>query len=179
MIEHLRNKMKTLALADAILMPEWEYRYFSYNSKWSDTQEMGSLRDGSGNEWFLWLSGNLAGYKCLSLDDGIMSDIDSVKSTIPSQYKEFLDEPAFAMDKATCIWHLNDSEWVKHGLGVAHLIDVEQISEWTVEEYHSWATEYYETDSDITSLQKLFNNQFSEELAKQLNHTQLKKLHTV
>ncbi len=47
MIEQLRKKMKSLALLDAIIEQEWEYRYSSYNSNWSDTEEMGSLRDGS------------------------------------------------------------------------------------------------------------------------------------
>ena len=169
MIEKLRNQMKTLALADAVLSPEWEYRYFSYNSNWSDTEEMASMRDGCGNHWFLWLCGNLAGYKCLSLDDGIMSDIQGAKNRVPVQYKGFLDEPAFTMDEATCIWHLKESQWVKQGLRVQHLIDLEQISECTAGQYHSWATEYYETDIDITGVQKLFEKQFSKELARQLN----------
>ena len=73
------------------------------------------------------------------------------------------------MDKATCIWYLNESQWVKQGLRVQHLIDLEQISDWTAEQYHSWATEYYETDIDLTSVQKLFDKQFSKELARQLN----------
>jgi len=53
MIEQLRKKMKSLALLDAIIEQEWEYRYFSYHSNWSDTEEKASLRDGSGGEWFL------------------------------------------------------------------------------------------------------------------------------
>jgi len=53
MIEQLRKKMKSLALLDAIIEQEWQYRYFSYNSNWSDSEEMGSLRDGCGGEWFL------------------------------------------------------------------------------------------------------------------------------
>ena len=48
MIEKLRKRMKILAVGDAVLSPEWEYRYFSYNSKWSDTEELASMRDGCG-----------------------------------------------------------------------------------------------------------------------------------
>ena len=103
MFYQLRQKLKCLALADAILAEEWQYRYFSYNSKWSDTEEMASLRDGSGAEWFLWFSGQLAGYKCMSPEDGFMPALESVKATIPPEYKPFITEPAFSMDRATCI----------------------------------------------------------------------------
>ena len=41
----LINKLKHLALLDAIIEPEWEYRYYSYNSHWSESEEMASLRD--------------------------------------------------------------------------------------------------------------------------------------
>lgn len=169
MIEKLRKRMKTLAVADAVLSPEWEYRYFSYNSKWSDTEELASMRDGCGNHWFLWLREDLAGYKCLSLDDGVMRNIESARNTFPVQYKDFLDEPAFTIDEATCIWHLSGSEWVKHGLSVRQIIDLEEVLAWTAEGYHSWATDYYETDIDITGVRGLFERPFNDEVARQLN----------
>ena len=43
----LRNKLKQLALLDAIIEPEWEYRYYSYNSNWSDTEEIAAVANGS------------------------------------------------------------------------------------------------------------------------------------
>lgn len=33
-ISDVEKISKGLALADAILMPDWEYRYFSFNSNW-------------------------------------------------------------------------------------------------------------------------------------------------
>jgi len=33
-IETLRRLTKSVAMLDAIICPEWEYRYFSYDSKW-------------------------------------------------------------------------------------------------------------------------------------------------
>ena len=90
MINQLRQKLKAFALADAIFAEEWQYRYFSNNSKWSDTEEMASLRDGSGGEWFLWFSGQLAGYKCVSPEDGFMADLENVKTTLPPEYNSFM-----------------------------------------------------------------------------------------
>ncbi|KHD11346.1 hypothetical protein PN36_20455 [Candidatus Thiomargarita nelsonii] len=161
--------MKALALADAIIQPEWEYRYFSYNSKWSDTEEMGSFRDGSGGEWFFLSSGQFAGYKCLSPEDGIMPDLENVKSQFPSEYRSFITEPAFSMDLATCLWYLHESKWVKNGLTVKWIIDLAEITNWTAKDYHTWAVDYYERDFDVLDIDKLFENQFNEELAMKLN----------
>jgi hypothetical protein len=169
MIENLRQKMKALALLDAIIEQEWQYRYFSYNTNWSDTEEMGSLRDGCGGEWFLWLSGELAGYKCLSPEDGLMHDLQAAKVAAPSGYNSFISEPAFSMDQATCIWYLENSKWVKHGKTANWLISLEAISSWEARDYQSWATEYYERDINIGAVEKIFAGQFSEEIANALN----------
>ena len=169
MVNEISQKLKILALADAIIEPEWEYRYFSYNSKWSDTEEMGSLRDGCGSEWFFWLSGNLAGYKCLSKDDGIIPDVESIKNKIPTEYNTFISEPAFSMDTSTCIWYLKESNWIKYGLDVTDLMNIDELKNWDARKYHSWAIDYYEREIDLNEVEKLFNNQFSEEIAKKLN----------
>ena len=34
-------------------MPEWEYRYFSYNSKWDKSEEVASMKNGEGDEYYL------------------------------------------------------------------------------------------------------------------------------
>ena len=169
MVETLRKKMKSLALAEAILSPEWEYRYFSYDSKWSEAEEVASMRDGSGNHWFLWLCRDLAAYKCCSLDDGLAGDVEGVKSTFPHEYRGFLDEPAFSMGEATCIWRWGGSEWIKHGLAVRDMVDLERVVAWTADDYGSWARAYYEIDIDGTCLQRLFDGEFSERLAMKLN----------
>jgi hypothetical protein len=169
MIEQLRKKMKSLALLDAIIEQEWQYRYFSYNSKWSESEEMGSLRDGCGGEWFLWLSGDLAGYKCLSPEDGLMSDLQEAKNKAPSAYNFFITEPAFTMNQATCIWYLEKSKWVKYGKPVNRLINLEAIFNWASRDYQAWANEYYEREIDLAAVEKIFNGEFSEEIAKTLN----------
>jgi len=169
MIEQLRKKMKVLALLDAIIEQEWQYRYFSYNSNWSDSEEMGSLRDGCGGEWFLWVSGDLGGYKCLSPEDGTMPDLQEAKDKAPSTYKGFITEPAFSMDQATCIWYLENSKWEKYGKPVKYLTDLDAISSWMPSDYQSWATEYYEREIDLGAIEKVFNGEFSEDIAKTIN----------
>lgn len=88
-ISHIRKKLKTLAAVEAIVCPDWEERYFSYNSKWSEREEMASMRDGCGAEWFAWFHQSLIAYKYFSPEDGAMKDLEKVKKAFPSEYKSF------------------------------------------------------------------------------------------
>lgn len=47
-IENCKRIFQSIAMLDTILMPEWEYRYYSFNSKWYLDEMMASMRDGSG-----------------------------------------------------------------------------------------------------------------------------------
>lgn len=52
------------AAIDAVLMPEWEFRYFSYDKRWSTEGEMASLRDGSGSHHFALFTEGGVTLKC-------------------------------------------------------------------------------------------------------------------
>ena len=41
-VRDLMRLMQSLAILDAILSPEWDYRYSSFNSRWADGEQMGS-----------------------------------------------------------------------------------------------------------------------------------------
>jgi hypothetical protein len=43
-IERLRRQMQAIALLDAILEAQWESRYSSFDSRWSRSEQMGSMR---------------------------------------------------------------------------------------------------------------------------------------
>src|SRR5262245_33579514 len=51
-IDGLKRLMQSMALLDAILSPEWQYRYYSFDSKWDNGEQMGSMRDGCGDDLF-------------------------------------------------------------------------------------------------------------------------------
>ena len=51
-IETLRRLSQSLAMLDAIIMREWDYGYYSFNSKWAEGEQMASMRNGQGDEWF-------------------------------------------------------------------------------------------------------------------------------
>ncbi len=171
MIESLKNKLKSFALADAILSPEWEYRYFSYNSNWAVQEEMASMRDGSGGHWFvLFQTEGRVGYKFISPDDGLIDNLSEIKDKIPEHYKEFIEEPAFYVDQATGIWLLEDNKWIKYGLSHAmYLEDLATVIEWGSEGYKKWAEDYYEVNIDPEALSKIFEHEISQALIEKLN----------
>ena len=49
-IDSLKRLSQSLAMLDAILEPDWELRYYSFNSHWGEGEMMASMRDGSGDE---------------------------------------------------------------------------------------------------------------------------------
>jgi hypothetical protein len=51
-IDGLKRLMQSMALLDAILSPEWEFRCYSFNARWAEGEQMGSMRSGSGDDLF-------------------------------------------------------------------------------------------------------------------------------
>src|SRR5688572_16886189 len=52
-IPTLRKLLQSLAVLDAMNEPEWEFRYYSFNSKWDAGEMLGSMRNGSGDAFFI------------------------------------------------------------------------------------------------------------------------------
>ncbi|MFL5245765.1 MAG: hypothetical protein ACJ8FY_27140 [Gemmataceae bacterium] len=52
-IEELRKLCQSIATLDAILSPEWELRYYSFNNSWAAGAACASMRNGSGDDYFI------------------------------------------------------------------------------------------------------------------------------
>jgi hypothetical protein len=105
-------------MLDAILCPEWEYRYYSYNCKWSPGEEMASMRNGSGDDWFMLFGPFGAGIKGLAHEyiDPVADDyLRHATATIPPEFKSFVEEPAFGWEWISfCYWRRpDDSSWTR------------------------------------------------------------------
>jgi hypothetical protein len=50
--------MQAMAMLDAVLEAVWQYRYYSFTSRWSSTERMGSMRDGRGDDLFAVFDSN-------------------------------------------------------------------------------------------------------------------------
>lgn len=119
-VDLLKRVMQSMAMLDAILSPEWEYRTYSFNSKWAVGEQMGSMRNGSGDDLSALFTKD--GYFLKGFDhEADMSPFredppllwPGLIEEVPSEFASGLNEPAFMMDHTTfCIWRKHsDDRW--------------------------------------------------------------------
>jgi hypothetical protein len=181
-IEVLRRLTKSLAMLDAIICPEWIYRYYSHNSKWSEGQEMASMRDGCGDDWFLLFDEHGAALKGFAHESTVAKDVSfiaRIQEAVPSVFASFLSEPAFSMNRASfCIWRRHaDPAWsvVPTSGGFA---SPEQdgsdgligILDGKPESYKGWATDYYEREISLAGVKAIYEHKpLNDQLIANLN----------
>lgn len=118
----LRRRCRALAILEAIISPDWEYRYYSFNSCWSTDVALGSMRNGSGEEYSIVF--DQAGVFIRGFDHEAPmtpghNDDDlwpGVIEGIPNAFLPYVNEPAFSYDgqlSATfCLWRQrSDGQW--------------------------------------------------------------------
>jgi len=153
------SRFRELCLAnaalDALLMAEWEYRYFSFNPNWGAGEQMASLRDGSGGHHFVLFCENGAFVKGFDpgspLNTPFLGEIDDWRTAdVPTGLRAALAEPAFDMEALSyCFWSTAPAAPWSTGvppsdslldipLGYLHLLVDEPAM------YADWASEYYE-----------------------------------
>jgi len=169
MIETIKQKLRRLALLDAIIEQEWEYRYYSFDSEWSETEEMASLRDGSGGEWFFLFEGQNMAFKCTSPVDGLVQDFEELKIKVPERFSSFLNEPAFSMNQGSCIWYLHEQTWVKLGNSIKDLPNPEKIIVMTASDYCKFVESYFERQVDESLVESVLEGKYTLDMAKQIN----------
>jgi len=119
-VDVMKKRCQSLAMLDAILSPEWEYRYYSFNSKWADGQMLASMRNGSGDDYFILFNAHGAILKGFA-HEAPMSPYarepkqvwPGVLDEVPNEFADFLTEPAFSINDTTfCLWRrYSDSKW--------------------------------------------------------------------
>ncbi len=169
MIEKITNNLKSIALLEAIISPEWEDRYYSYNSKWDEGEEMASMRDGSGDEWFLWIKNSFAALKVMSHEYKMLTEIDSIKDQFPNEYSSFIAEPAFSINESTSLWYLNGIEWVKFDSNEEETNKLIKPFSWSPSEYQEWAEEYYENEFSLKAIENIMSGNLTENDIQLLN----------
>jgi hypothetical protein len=162
-IKDLRRLTQSLAMLDAIINPEWEDRYYSFNSQWSANEEMASMRDGFGDDWFLLFSPAGAALKGFAHELASENEIaQHIQDMVPESFSSFLQEPAFSMQYATfCYWCLaNESIWKKvpsseRADGSTQLLDLLVTGP---SGYKEWADSYYEVTIPIDVITAIYEH---------------------
>lgn len=161
-VDGLRRLMQSLAMLDAILSPKREFRYFSFNTRWSPGEQMGSMRNGQGDHYFALFSAAgcwLKGFDHEAPMTPFASDppkfVAGVIDGVPAEFAACLTEPAFVLNDTTfCIWRLRSHrEWRRGPVilpqheqdpdgsaGLLRYLDHRPAT------YREWASDYYERD---------------------------------
>jgi hypothetical protein len=119
-VDTLRRLMQSLAMLDAILSPEWQYRYFSFNNHWAPGEQIGSMRNGQGDHYFslfnaagCWLKGYDHESSMTPSAENPPKVAVGILDGVPWEFASCMAEPAFVVDETTfCIWRrYGDQQW--------------------------------------------------------------------
>lgn len=178
---------QSAAMLDAILSPEWEYRYFSFNSRWdvAKGERMASMRNGSGDHYFAVFSARGAIMKGFD-HEALMSPWSrtpqavwpGVLDAVPKAFEGFLKEPAFSINETTfCLWCLaNDIRWASGNIDFPNGDDPDGslklllMLDGNPNTYAQFAREYYERELQVEAVTLLYDHvPLGVELMTQLN----------
>ncbi|MEU7866358.1 hypothetical protein [Dactylosporangium sp. NPDC049140] len=169
-IEELRAHCRALATLDAILCPEWESRLYSFDSRWSPGEEVASMRDGSGNDWFIAFGRGGAFMRGFDHESAMAGRLrPGVADAVPAVFTGFVHEPAFGFHdgglRATfCLWRETaDDRWRAGAVdfppgadpdGSGHLCEL--LVDRTPEAYRRYAEDYFEVDADLSAIRRVY-----------------------
>jgi hypothetical protein len=189
-IADLRDLCRSLAMLDAILSPDRESRYHSFNAGWADGEEMASMRDGSGDEYSIVFSAAgvcVRGFSHESLMSPYGNDGEpwpGVIDEVPEPFKPFVEEPAFTDEDGVpvvtaCLWRgATDDRW-HHGViefpenavdpdGATSLFEL--LVDRSPEAFQRFAEDCYEVSVDLGAVDQVSAlRPLSQELVSLLN----------
>lgn len=157
-----------MAMLDAILSPEWQYRYYSFNSKWARAEQMGSMRNGSGDDFFAlfnrhgcFLKGFAHEYEMSPYGLTPKRVWPGVLDSVPAEFADGLNEPAFSIEDTTfCVWRrYADPAWQRGDIEFPANQPDPDGSEFLLspldgqpETYFAWAKDYFDLGAGASRL---------------------------
>ena len=153
----LQSICKSISVLDAIISQEWQYRYYSYNSKWDTNEECLQMRNGSGDEMHI-----------LFLKDGCaingfaheydQQDKAKLTQNLPAIFNDFIfGEPVTSIGTTFCLWTTESNNWTV-GQIENHEDNSEEmlaIFDGNPQTYVNWATEYFEESYSLTYIHRI------------------------
>jgi len=152
-ISTLRRRCQALAMLDAILCPEREYRYYSYDQALAPGRRLASMHDGSGNEYSIVFSPTGAEIRgTAQRDEGPPATVALWRGRADDRWQGEADPDAEAM--------------------------FEVLVAGTPEAYHRFAQDYFEVGLDLDAVARVFaHSPLTGELVHRLTrHAQVEDL---
>jgi hypothetical protein len=173
-VDGLRRLLQSLAMLDAVLSPDWQYRYYSFNPAWAAGEQMGSMRNGSGDGFYAhfspsgcWLKGFAHEYPMSPFRERPPRPWPGVLAAVPAEFAVCLREPAFEPEVVTfCVWRRYvDPAWKMGSVdfppahpdpdGSAFLL---AALDGRPESYQLFAANYYERDVELAAVEHVYQH---------------------
>lgn len=173
----LKRLLQSVFMLDAVMCPEWECRYYSFNAG----EMMGSMRNGQGDGFFALFNCHgvfIKGFDHESMVASLGLPSKQFYRDLPHQFADCCSEPAFSPELVTfCMWRLSEEPgWSRAKItllpsedndGSAHLLSILDCSP---ETYLRWATEYYESEVSAQAVIAVYEHRvLTEEIVAALN----------
>jgi hypothetical protein len=142
----LERICKGIATLDAILSEDWEARYYSFNAKWNPKRKerMASMRNGSGDEWFIVFAKTCTFVKSF-WHEHAPGKVKAIYAGLPEELAPQLEEAAFSIQDVTFGGYHDGKTWTLRG-DAAPMIDELAILSGDPARYLAYAAEYFEVD---------------------------------
>lgn len=176
---------QSIAMLDAILEPEWEFRYYSFNLRWNNNEQMASMRDGCGDYYFILF--NLQGTIITGHSHNSLMGKYAIKNgkpwpgvidNAPEEFIDVLSEPAFSIGNASffiwCkrsdeIWNIGNIKFPKDPDPDGSR-DLLFMFDGKPQTYHKWAEEYYDKNLSLAAVKAIYaHTPLTKELIEKLN----------
>lgn len=177
-IDALKNLTQSLAMLDAIIQRDWEGRYYSFNTYWKPREQMASMRNGEGDEWFCLFMPAGALLKGLYHESEIARGWPGLLDSVPEVFKSALAEPAFSIQYTSfCIWRTyEDDQWHTGSISYPPGDDPDG-SGWMLEildgnpvSYRRWAQDYYKQPVSLSIVEHVYaHKRLTNEIVHSLN----------
>ncbi|MFE7012119.1 hypothetical protein ACFVAQ_16670 [Streptomyces sp. NPDC057651] len=175
-ISVLREHCRSLSVLDAILSPEWEDRYYSFSDRWSETESLASMRNGSGDEFSIVFSPAGAYVRGFAHESPMSPYTEDgpwpgVLDEVPDVFRPCVEEPAFCDEDGmpvvtACMWRETDHAPWKAGTidypdeqphdpdGAGYLFQL--LVDRSPEAFQRWAEDYYELPVALEAVSHVF-----------------------
>ena len=188
-IDELKLCCQSVAMLDAIVMDDWEYRYYSFDAHWGDNEMLASMRDGSGDSYFILFNSAgaiIKGFAHESTMAAYATDSGQVwpgvLDHVPEEFEQALIDPAFVREETSfCIWRkYDDSKWQIGKIEFPDEVDPDGSADLLFmldgnpKTYQQWASEYYERTIPLDTVTEVYKHKpLTQQLVSSLNSERL------
>ena len=142
----LENICQAISVMDAILSQEWQFRYYSFNSKWDVNERCLQMRDGSGDEMHILFREEGCAINGFAHEFD-QPNKDKLTLNLPEVFDEFINgEPVNSIGTTFCIWSTELKNWQIGEIENHKNNSQEMLSifDGQPKSYIDWASEYFE-----------------------------------